>query len=110
VSITATAATPVTESGDLPVVSTLHPNYPNPFNPLTTIAFELARPGLVRIEIFSLDGRRIRTLVEGAYGAGRHAEVWDGRDQTGRSVASGTYLFTMVGPDIKQTRRMLLVK
>jgi hypothetical protein len=105
-----TAATPVGEGGDLPVASALHPNYPNPFNPMTTIAFDLATPGQVRIDIFGLDGRRIRTLVEGAFGAGRHVQVWDGRDQAGRSVASGTYLFTMVGPDIKQTRRMLLVK
>ena len=53
---------------------------------------------------------RFRSLVNGPYAAGRHTEIWDGRDQVGRSVASGTYLFTMQGPDIKQTRRMLLIK
>jgi hypothetical protein len=110
VQITTTAATPVREGGDLPAVSFLHPNYPNPFNPMTTIAFELATPGQVRIDIYSLDGRRVRTLIDGPYTAGRHAEAWNGRDQAGRLVPSGTYLFTMEGPHIKQTRSMLLIK
>ena len=110
VPVTTTAATPVQEGGDLPTVSVLHPNYPNPFNPMTTIAFDLATAGKVRIDIFSLDGRRVRTLVEGAYAAGRHLEAWNGRDQAGRSVPSGTYLFTLEGPNIKQSRRMLLIK
>lgn len=108
--ITTTEATPVGEGGHLPMVSALHPNYPNPFNPMTTISFDLAISGRVRIDIFSLDGRRIRTLIDGAYTAGRHDEVWDGRDQGGRTVASGTYLFTLEGPNIKQSRRMLLIK
>ena len=110
VTITTTAASPVDDGGVLPVVSTLHPNYPNPFNPMTTIAFDLAVSGRVRIDIYSIDGRRIRTLVDGSFAAGRHDEVWNGRDQTGRTVASGTYLYIMEGPGIKQTRRMLLIK
>ncbi len=110
VPVTTTAASPVGDGGNLPVVSVLHPNYPNPFNPMTTIAFDLAVSGRVRIDIFSIDGRRIRTLVDGIYDVGRHSEVWNGRDQTGRSVASGTYLFIMEGPRIKQARRMLLIK
>jgi hypothetical protein len=110
VTIALTAASPVGQELDLPVVSTLHPNYPNPFNPLTTIAFDLAAPGKVRVAIFSLDGRRIRTLIEDSYPAGRHSTVWDGRDHSGRSMASGTYLYTLEGPDIKQSRRMLLIK
>ena len=110
VSVTTTAATPVDDGGNLPTVSTLHANYPNPFNPMTTIAFDLAVSGRVRIDIYSIDGRRIRTLVDGTYTAGSHSEVWNGRDRSGRSVASGTYLYTMEGPRIKQTRRMLLIK
>jgi len=110
VSVTTTEASPVGAGEDLPVVSTLHPNYPNPFNPMTTIAFDLAVSGRVRIDIYSVDGRRIRTLIDGSYVAGRHTEVWNGRDQAGRAVASGTYLYIMEGPGIKQTRRMLLIK
>ncbi|MEN8006773.1 MAG: cohesin domain-containing protein, partial [Candidatus Krumholzibacteriota bacterium] len=110
VPVTTTAATPVGDDGDLPTVSALHLNYPNPFNPMTTISFDLAVPGRVRIDIYSIDGRRIRTLVDSPYTAGRHSEVWNGRDQSGRAVASGTYLYTMEGPAIRQTRRMLLIK
>ncbi len=110
VSVTTTGATPVGDGGNLPTVSALHDNYPNPFNPMTTIAFDLAVSGRVRIDIYSVDGRRIRTLVNDSYAAGRHSEVWNGRDQSGRSVASGTYFYTMEGPRIKQTRRMLLIK
>jgi hypothetical protein len=94
----------------LPVVSALNPNYPNPFNPMTTISFDLAAPGRVRISIFSIDGRLVRTLVDEPFIAGRHERVWQGRDDRGRAVASGTYLYRMVGPDVQKTRRMLLIK
>jgi len=105
-----TPTSAVGQDGVLPVVSTLHANYPNPFNPMTTIAFDLAASGRVRIDVFSIDGRRVRTLVDEDFGPGRHSAVFDGRDQTGRQVASGTYLYVMQGPGISQTRRMLLVK
>lgn len=93
-----------------PRVSALHPNYPNPFNPSTTISFDLATQGRVRISIFALDGRLVKTLVDGVYTLGRHEQVWSGKDNDGRSVASGTYLYRMEGPGILQNRRMLLVK
>ena len=105
-----TAASGVDTGGLLPSVTALLPNYPNPFNPMTTIAFDLASTGRVRIDVFSIDGRRVRTLVDEDFGPGRHSAVFDGRDQTGRQVASGTYLYVMQGPGISQTRRMLLVK
>ena len=110
VAITITAASPVDGGGVVPMVSALYPNYPNPFNPMTTIAFDLAVSGRVRIDIYSIDGRRIRSLVNGTFAAGRHEEVWNGRDHNGRTVASGTYLYIMEGPGIRQTRRMLLIK
>lgn len=110
VTVSTSAASPVGGGTELPVVSTLHPNYPNPFNPMTTISFDLAVAGPVRIDIYGIDGRRVRSLVDGRYSAGRHAEVWDGRDAGGRTVASGTYLYIMEAPGIKQTRRMLLIK
>ncbi len=110
--VTVTTAT-VTDVGDdqvLPRVSTLNPNYPNPFNPMTTISFDLAGSGRVRIAIFSIDGRLVKTLVDESFAAGRHERVWDGKDGGGRTVASGTYLYIMEAPGIRQTRRMLLVK
>lgn len=103
---------PSDDPGDivLPRVSALNPNYPNPFNPMTTISFDLAKQGRVRISIFSIDGRLVKTLADETFIPGRHERVWQGRDNNGRAVASGTYLYMMEGPGIQQTRRMLLIK
>jgi len=94
----------------LPMVSALNLNYPNPFNPMTTISFDLAVQGRVRISIFSIDGRLVKTLTDESLSPGRYERVWKGRDNGGRAVASGTYLYRMEGPGIQQTRRMLLIK
>jgi len=94
----------------LPRVSALNPNYPNPFNPMTKISFDLATQGRVQISIFSIDGRLVKTLVDEPFSPGRHERVWQGRDNSGRTVASGTHLYRMEGPAIQQTRRMLLIK
>ena len=65
---------------------------PNPFNAHTRIAFDLPESGPVRVAIYGMDGRRIRVLVRGALEAGAHEVVWDGRDDRGANVASGTYV------------------
>lgn len=84
---------------------------PNPFNAATTIAFELDRSTSVTLDIFNLNGARLRTLVDGSQPAGRHRVRWDGRDETGRSVATGVYLVQLRGVTMKpQVRKMLLVK
>jgi len=95
---------------EIPTQFELKQNYPNPFNPMTTIRFDLPDDRPVRIEVYGIDGRRVTTLMDRALPAGRHEAVWTGRDETGRPVASGTYLYRIAaGPDI-QTRRMTLVK
>ncbi len=66
--------------------------YPNPFNPVTTVPFALERPAGIELAVFDLRGRRLATLAEGSWPAGWHAATWDGRDQSGRPAASGTYL------------------
>jgi hypothetical protein len=94
----------------LPVAAALHPNFPNPFNPSTTIAFDLASPAPVTLSIFDLRGRLVRTLVDRELPAGRHAVVWDGRGRRGEVVASGTYLYRLVAGGETVTRRMTAVK
>ncbi|MCB1182878.1 DUF1349 domain-containing protein [bacterium] len=110
---------PVTVSSDgasavgedmVPRVSSLGTNYPNPFNPMTTIAFDVAKGGRVRLAIYSVDGRLVRTLADEQLAAGRYERVWRGQDDAGRPVASGTYLYRLEGPGFAQTRRMLLLK
>ena len=95
---------------DLPSVAALHQNSPNPFNPQTTVSFDVARAGRVRLSIYGIDGRLVRTLVDESLASGRYARVWDGSDEAGRKVASGVYLMRMVTPEGVQTKRMALVK
>ncbi len=76
-----------------PAVLRLHPNHPNPFNPRTTIAFDLPRAeSRVRLRIHDLQGRVVATLVAGALPSGRFRFVWDGTDDAGREVAAGVYV------------------
>ena len=94
----------------LPAATVLLPNAPNPFNPATTIYFDLARSGPVRLKIYGVDGGLVRTLISGTLDAGRHTEVWDGRDDAGRGVPSGTYLMRLEATDAVQIRKMLMLK
>lgn len=70
--------------------------HPNPFNPRTTLRFELAADGPARIEIFDLRGRRVRTLLDRTLAAGDHAVGWDGTDDASRPLAGGTYVIRLV--------------
>jgi len=94
----------------VPMVTALHAPYPNPFNPSTTVSFDLAKPGAVTLVVYSVDGRRVTTLHNGEMGAGRHAVTWDGRDERGRTVAAGSYMCRLVTIDSEQVRRLTLVK
>ncbi|MBE0566573.1 MAG: T9SS type A sorting domain-containing protein [Krumholzibacteria bacterium] len=85
-------------------------NAPNPFNPSTTVRFELARAGRAELAVFDLAGRRVATLVDAELGAGEHAARWDGRDTRGRGVASGVYLCRLVAGEAVATRRMVLLR
>ncbi len=89
---------------------TLEANAPNPFNPSTSIVFEIARAGPVTLRIYSASGALVRTLVEGVLPAGRFRTRWDGRDDHGTPVGSGVYLYA-IGSDGKSlTRKMTLLK
>ena len=101
--------TPVGD-GDLPRVTRLDRAYPNPFNPAVTVAFELAERGPVRLSVYALDGRRVADLVHEELPAGAHRAVWQGRDASGRPVASGTYLCRLQTASGTQSLRLALVK
>jgi hypothetical protein len=85
-------------------------NRPNPFNPLTTIGYELPNAGAVRLRIYAVDGRLVRTLVDGSRKAGSHTVAWDGRDGAGRAMAAGVYLYRLETAQGVLTRRMALVR
>ena len=88
----------------------LLPAWPNPFNPSTNVRFELWRDDEVRLDVYDLAGRRVRGLVQARYPAGSHALRWDGRDDRGRALASGSYLIQLRGSDYVQSQLVTLLK
>jgi len=102
--------TGIEETPDLPRVTCLKGIHPNPFNPQTTVSFDLAAPARVEVAVYDLKGARVRSLVTQHLPAGRHKAVWDGRNDAGGKVASGVYFARMVAGEVKQVRKMVLVK
>jgi Protein of unknown function (DUF4038)/Putative collagen-binding domain of a collagenase/FlgD Ig-like domain len=98
------------EPPPVPLVANLGQNYPNPFNPATTIGYDIPVRSAVALVIFDMAGRKIRTLVQGVRPAGRYSVRWDGKDDTGRSVSSGIYLYDLRAGGIRITKKMLLIK
>lgn len=85
-------------------------NAPNPFNPMTAIAYEVGRSGPVKLHVFDVSGRLVRSLVDGLQPAGKHVVKWDGRDDRGNAVASGRYFYRLRVADKVLTRDMTLLK
>ncbi|HDQ46330.1 MAG TPA: T9SS type A sorting domain-containing protein [bacterium] len=95
----------------LPLEFRLEQNYPNPFNPQTTIVFHLPEPSPVRLEIYNVTGKHLRTLIPGLkYEAGIWETVWDGRDAGGLTVSSGVYITRLTADRQVKTRKMTLLK
>jgi len=94
----------------LPKQMVLYTNFPNPFNPSTTIRFDLAETGVVDLSIFDLTGRRIVSLVDGSLAAGSHQISWNGRDVSGISVASGIYIYRLQSMGRVMSRKLTLLR
>jgi len=93
-----------------PAGNVLHSNYPNPFNPSTTIAFDVARDGYVSIDVYNIKGQRVKEVASGSYRAGRYSVVWNGVDSDGHSVSSGVYFYRMKSQGYSAVKKMLLMK
>jgi hypothetical protein len=100
------------DNSAIPAVFFLADNYPNPFNPSTTISFGLPRDTSVRLEVFNLLGQKIRVLLSGPQQAGYKQVIWDGKNATGQPVSSGVYFYRLTTGDgsFEQTKKMLMVK
>ena len=95
----------------LPTSYFLGSNFPNPFNPSTSIEYALPRAGQVALDVFNIAGQRIRPLVdEGQHAAGIYTVEWDGRDQLGRQAGSGVYFYRLETVGFVKTRKMLLIQ
>ncbi|MDP7060975.1 MAG: lamin tail domain-containing protein [Candidatus Marinimicrobia bacterium] len=94
----------------VPTSFVLYPNFPNPFNPVTTIRYDLPIRAKVELTIFDLMGRKVFTFMNRTEDAGFRSVQWAGTDELGRSVSAGVYLFHLQAGEYSQTRKMLLLK
>ena len=100
----------IRNADNVELVFRLVQNAPNPFNPVTKIAYHVPCDSEVTIRVFDVSGRAVRTLVDGVVEPGRHVAVWNGRNDAGESVGSGIYFCTMEAPDFHDSRKMTLLK
>jgi subtilisin-like proprotein convertase family protein len=103
-------STSAADDRDLPRQLVLEANYPNPFNPMTTIAFALPKTTQVQLRVYDLSGKLVTTLAEETLSAGQHEVIWTGRDDTGRQAASGMYFYRLVAEGQTLVGKMLMLK
>jgi len=95
---------------DLVLTTALKGNYPNPFNPTTTISFSLAETANVDLKVYNAKGQVVKTLVAGEMTADNHTVVWNGDDNSGKAVSSGVYFYRMSTKGFNSTQKMMLIK
>jgi len=85
-------------------------NYPNPFNPKTTIMFDLGESGKTQIEIFNVKGQKVKTLLNEEMEAGQHTAIWNGDDSNNKSVSSGMYFYKISLNGKQKIKKMIMLK
>jgi hypothetical protein len=89
----------------------LHNNFPNPFNPSTTISFSNSEKSKVLLKIYNIKGQKVKTLVKDIFESGTHSVIWEGNDDSGKSVCSGVYFYQlMIDNKPVATKKCLLIK
>jgi len=106
----AVAVTSVNDGGLAPDKYGLAQNYPNPFNPQTIIGYQLPASSSVKLTIYNVLGQEIRTLVNTVESAGYKSIIWDGRDNSGRVVTPGVYIYKLQAGNFTAIRKMILLK
>ena len=90
----------------------LSTNFPNPFNPSTTIKFDIAgdQPINTVLSVYNVRGQLVRSLVDGMKSTGTYQIQWDGKDDAGRTLPSGVYFYRLQAGEFNQTRKMVMMK
>ncbi len=101
---------PETADVSFPDRYALHNNYPNPFNPATTITYSLPEDAFVVLTIVDLLGREVATLLNGYQEAGKRTVLWNGKDEQGKNVPSGVYIYTISSGDFTAAKKLLLIR
>jgi hypothetical protein len=99
-----------TAAGDLPAKFALMPNYPNPFNPATTIRYEIASRTDVELRVYDVRGALVSTLVNKSQAPGAYSIEWNGTDDKGSPVSSGVYFYRITAGSFSDVRKMTLLK
>ena len=94
----------------IPLQFVLHQNYPNPFNPLTTLSYDLPEDALVHITIYDMMGRQVKTLINDQQTAGHTSLQWNATNNDGSPVPAGIYLYILQAGELKQAKKMVLLK
>ena len=94
----------------LPYILSLYPNYPNPFNPVTTLRYDLPENSYVNVTVYDILGRQVRTLVKTTQEAGFKSVIWDATNDFGKPVSAGVYLYQIQAGEFVQTKKMVLLK
>ncbi len=108
--VVTTSIVSVEDADQLPTAYGLSQNYPNPFNPTTSIEFALPEAAQVSLEVYNLLGQKVRTLVNGYVPAGYINTSWDGLDQNGKDLSSGTYIYRLKTAGMSMSKKMVLMK
>lgn len=98
------------DNNAIPIVTTLQKNYPNPFNPETTIRYSLSEAGPIKLDVYNIKGQLVRKLVNEPKAAGNYTVVWNGKDEQGMNVSSGIYFYRMQTKNYSSTQKMMLMK
>jgi hypothetical protein len=98
------------EFSKAPIKYSLDNNYPNPFNPLTTIRYDLPEDGFVNVTIYDMMGRTVKIVVTEEQSAGVKSVQWDATDSFGKPVSAGVYLYQIQVGEYMQTKKMVLLK
>ena len=94
----------------VPSAFALHKNYPNPFNPVTTIRYDIAEAVEVTLTIYNALGQQVRRLVNSPHQPGGYTIIWDGKSDNGQVLASGLYIYRLQAGEFVQSRKLLLLK
>ncbi|MCF8242963.1 MAG: T9SS type A sorting domain-containing protein, partial [Melioribacteraceae bacterium] len=95
---------------EIPTEFTLLQNYPNPFNPETKISFVLPESRNISLIVYDMLGRKVNTIISENMHAGQHSVVWDGKDDSGKNLSSGIYIYTLKYGSSIQSKKMILLK
>jgi len=98
------------EDGNLPTKYSLYQNFPNPFNPITRINYDIPKAGYVDIKIYDIAGRKITSLVNQTKAMGSHFVYWDGKNDLGKNSPGGMYIYTIKVDNFINSKKLVLIK